>query len=55
MSVTNLHCIVTLQKCVIRIASKSKFDDHTSPILKSLGMFNSVRSIHVLLLKLSSF
>ena len=46
---TNLRHIVTLQKRVIRIVSKSKFDDHTSPIFKSLGIikFLYIRSIQL--------
>ena len=50
--VTTLRRIVTLQKRVIRITNKSKFDDHSSPIFKLLGITKFldirliVRSIH---------
>ena len=46
---TNLRHIVTLQKRVIRIINKSKFDDHSSPIFKSLGItkFLDIRLIQL--------
>ena len=43
---TNLHRIVILQKRAIRIISKSNFDDHTSPIFKSLGILK-FHDIHI--------
>ena len=47
--ITNLRRIVTLQKRVIRIINKSKFDDHSSPIFKSLGItkFLDIRLIQL--------
>ena len=46
---TNLRRIVTLQKRVIRIINKSKFDDYSSPIFKSLGItkFLDIRLIQL--------
>ena len=35
---TNLTRIILLQKSIIRILNRSKFDEHTSPLLKKFGL-----------------
>ena len=48
---SNLCCIVLLQKRVVRILNKSKFDAHTDSIFKE---FN-IMKFHVCLLQLGQF
>ena len=44
---TNLRRLVILQKRIIRIINKSRFNAHTDPIFKDLGMvkFNDIHSL----------
>jgi hypothetical protein len=35
---SNLNCIVILQKQIVRILSKGKFDSHTDPFFKELKL-----------------
>ena len=36
---SNLHCIVLLQKRIIRIVCKAAYDANTEPIFKEFGLF----------------
>ena len=46
---TNLRCLVSLQKRVIRIISKSTFDSNSDPIFKELELLklNNVRQLEL--------